>query len=176
MNTNWFNYPDFYHLVAGIPHFKIYVEVGVWKGHSISYLANLLRGREVTIYAVDLFEDTLAFTDNEELQKDVKIIDQLYNQTLQETNTRHLITDIKDFSHKAADRFEDKSVDFVFIDASHEYVDFKMDMQAWLPKIKPGGMISGHDYGRLGVNLVLEEMFGLNFEILAYIGVWLKRL
>ena len=46
----------------------------------------------------------------------------------------------------AVNFFEDKSLDFVFIDASHEYEDVKNDIVSWLPKIKHGGILAGHDY------------------------------
>ena len=53
---------------------------------------------------------------------------------------------IRKNSIEAADQFEDESLDFVFIDASHEYEDVKKDIQIWLPKIKKGGILAGHDY------------------------------
>ena len=39
------------------------------------------------------------------------------------------------------------SLDFVFIDADHTYEAVKADIHAWWPKIRPGGILSGHDYG-----------------------------
>jgi len=59
--NNWFNYQSFYDYIASISHFNTFVEIGVWKGHSISYLARQLRNRNVRIYAVDLFEDSNQF-------------------------------------------------------------------------------------------------------------------
>jgi len=42
------------------------------------------------------------------------------------------------------------SLDFVFIDAEHTYEAATADIQAWLPAIKPGGLLSGHDYSPPG--------------------------
>lgn len=37
-------------------------------------------------------------------------------------------------------------VDLVFIDGEHSYEAAKKDIHAWIPKIRKGGVISGHDY------------------------------
>ncbi len=42
--------------------------------------------------------------------------------------------------------FEDNSLDFVYIDGNHDFVNFTNDLHYWLKKIRPGGIISGHDY------------------------------
>lgn len=42
--------------------------------------------------------------------------------------------------------FGDASVDWVHLDARHDYASVKADIQAWLPKIKSGGWLSGDDY------------------------------
>ena len=49
-------------------------------------------------------------------------------------------------SVEAAKDFEDKSLDFVYIDAAHDYESVKVDIRAWFPKIKIGGTIGGHDF------------------------------
>lgn len=48
---------------------------------------------------------------------------------------------------EAAKEIKDKSLDFVYIDAGHSFEEVKADYEAWLPKVRPGGIISGHDYG-----------------------------
>ena len=53
---------------------------------------------------------------------------------------------IKGNSVEVAKTFEDDSLDFVFIDAGHRYEEVKADLNAWFPKVRKGGVISGHDY------------------------------
>lgn len=40
----------------------------------------------------------------------------------------------------------DHSIDMVYIDAWHRVIPCTADLLTWLPKVKPGGIISGHDY------------------------------
>ena len=49
-------------------------------------------------------------------------------------------------SGDAALKINDGSLDFVFVDASHAYADVWLDLRAWWPKLKPGGLFCGHDY------------------------------
>ena len=53
---------------------------------------------------------------------------------------------IPEWSLEAAKQIPDASLDFVYIDANHAFVDVVNDIDAWLKKIKPGGIIAGHDY------------------------------
>lgn len=56
------------------------------------------------------------------------------------------IRKLKMTSAEGADLIPDQSLDFVYIDAAHDYRNVAIDIDAWLPKVKPGGMIGGHDY------------------------------
>ncbi len=49
-------------------------------------------------------------------------------------------------STEAVKHFADESMDFVYIDGSHVYPDVKKDIELWYPKVKPNGVIGGHDY------------------------------
>lgn len=49
-------------------------------------------------------------------------------------------------SEEAVKLFEDNSLDFVYIDGNHKYEACKQDIEMWLPKIRPGGIIGGHDF------------------------------
>jgi hypothetical protein len=46
----------------------------------------------------------------------------------------------------AADLFADASLAWVHIDARHDYESVVADINAWAPKIAPGGWLSGDDY------------------------------
>jgi FkbM family methyltransferase len=56
------------------------------------------------------------------------------------------VVEMKMTSHEAADKFADESLDFIFIDSSHEYEETKAEIQAWFPKLRSGGLLCGHDY------------------------------
>jgi len=71
------------------------------------------------------------------------------------------IARIKEFSVPASYRFNDHSLDFVYIDADHEYDAVSKDILHWMPKVKPGGYIGGHDFSTRfhGVVLAVQEHF-----------------
>ncbi len=69
--------------------------------------------------------------------------------------------------------------DLVFIDGNHEYMQVKQDITAWLPKVRPGGILAGHDYEPSmpifdGVKQAVDELFG-NQVMLGKDRVWIHR-
>jgi len=53
---------------------------------------------------------------------------------------------MRERSMDAVKSFEDESLDFVFIDANHNYEFVRDDIREWSKKVRPGGIVSGHDY------------------------------
>lgn len=53
---------------------------------------------------------------------------------------------IRETSMNAVYYFDDNSLDFVYIDANHDFLNVTQDIHYWLKKVKPGGILSGHDY------------------------------
>ena len=51
-------------------------------------------------------------------------------------------------SVSASQLFAGASIDWVHLDARHDYASVKADIEAWLPKVKPGGWLSGDDYDK----------------------------
>lgn len=72
-------------------------------------------------------------------------------------------------STHAAAQVPDRSLDFVFIDSDHSYEAVRADLESWLPKVKPGGFIGGHDYGHpregsgYGVQRAVDQ-FAISYE------------
>jgi hypothetical protein len=55
-------------------------------------------------------------------------------------------TIIKATSEDAVREFKDDSLDSVYIDGRHEFDYVMMDLIMWVPKVRRGGIIAGHDY------------------------------
>merc|ERR1711879_218314 len=49
-------------------------------------------------------------------------------------------------STECARKFEDASLDFVYLDARHDRQSVLLDLQTYWPKIRIGGVFAGHDY------------------------------
>jgi hypothetical protein len=68
---------------------------------------------------------------------------------------------------QAAMRVPHHSLDFVYLDARHDQASVSEDLRLWFDKVRPGGMIAGHDYldghrpnGIYGVRTAVDEFFG----------------
>lgn len=69
-------------------------------------------------------------------------------------------------SVEAAARIPDHCLDFVYLDARHDFDSVVEDLEAWLPKLRPGGILAGHDYvdghfpaGVFGVKSAVDGFF-----------------
>jgi len=78
-------------------------------------------------------------------------------------------------SAKAAEIFCDGSLDAVYIDANHNYENVKQDISMWLPKLKDGGMMTGHDYQWTDVKKACDELIGPVDKIFRD-GSWFKKI
>jgi cephalosporin hydroxylase len=120
------------------------VEVGVQDGFFSMHLLTYWKGEK--LYSVDAWRQFGQYVDganvdhNGQLNCMAKTFMNLYN-----FHTRSVI--IKELSTDAASLFQDRSLDFVYIDAAHDYENVTRDITAWEPKVKVGGLLCGHDYG-----------------------------
>ena len=162
----WFSYENIYEqMVESAVGGETFVELGAWFGKSTNYLATKIRESKKNIKFTAI--DTWKGTDNEELHQNIvgafngdifyEFVD---NTTL--CNNYSAFDIIKDSSYNSAKLFRNSSIDYMMIDAGHTYDDVKSDINIWYNKIKPGGIISGDDYGTNifeGVTRAVNEYF-----------------
>lgn len=65
---------------------------------------------------------------------------------------------IKGFSEDAADEFAPETLDFVFLDGDHSEAGVRMDIALWRPKIRPGGVLLGHDAAWDSVRRAIDDL------------------
>ncbi len=53
---------------------------------------------------------------------------------------------MRGYSMDVLKQFDDNSLDFVYIDANHDFPNFINDLHQWAKKVRMGGIVSGHDY------------------------------
>lgn len=143
---NWFTYPHLYSFVVNkFPTGSRFVELGCWKGMSAAFMGVEIinSGKDIKLDCIDIWSESSYL--GEGLQKEFG--DNLMNIFLNNIKPVSAVINVKrkDSSSAAAD-YDNKSVDFVFIDADHSYEGVKKDILAWLPKVKSGGILAGHDY------------------------------
>ena len=117
------------------------VEVGVWRGDMSK---ELLKREDLFLWLVDIQPRPEALS-NTEFAADRRAALWLS-------------------SVEASWRFENQSLDFAFIDADHSEQAVRADIAAWQPKLKPGALLCGHDYGKkfregMAVKEVVDELF-----------------
>lgn len=111
------------------------VEVGVREGHYSKFILDNTKVKK--LYAVDPWEY------NPELANP----EQAYAQCRDFLSPHGLRAEmVKGYGPEVCSKFENESLDFVYIDGMHVYDSVKRDIEGWYPKIKTGGIIAGHDY------------------------------
>ena len=123
--------------------YTIGAEVGCAGGNTTGRI--MRRCENLHLYAVDLWGPVPDKEGGGTQYKDwdFKHIRTKFNKAIESHVDR--VTVLQGLSWEMADKVEDGSLDFVFIDADHEYESVVKDIKAWTPKLKPGGMLSGHD-------------------------------
>ena len=158
----WAAFAPLYFDVAKTLHDgMVMVEVGSWLGRSAALMGVEIAnsGKQATLICVDPWVDGGPdLRDTKHFKNQTKpIIDQFIENT---KPVRQHISMLRMTSLEAVSKFNDGSVDFLMLDGDHCYEAVKADIKAWLPKMKPGGLLTGDDYGWPGVNRAAHEAFG----------------
>jgi len=185
----WFTFPNLYRaVISQLPNNSHIVEVGTFLGRSASFAAVEIinSGKNVKFDVVDTWLGSIEHGESfEYLGLTPNDPNALYNEFLNKISpVRHALNPIRATSIEAAKLYEDNSLEFVFIDAGHEYKDVIEDLEAWYPKVKKGGCMAGHDYfdpldpehGHKfpGVREAVNDFFSNNVSVSGTEYCWLK--
>ena len=122
--------------------YKTIAEIGVWKGTNVQRILERLKVK--VFFAIDKGRH-IPFAH--------WLLDSPYSK---------LVHYIALSSERASGFIKDGTLDLVFIDANHGYKWIEEDIKFWLPKIRKGGILSGHDYDHprgTGVKQAVDEAF-----------------
>ena len=132
------------------------VELGVFKGfNSENILENLSIKK---LYAVDSYPTYWDLVDGKKVlinHTDIKLEAQ---ERLKKYSNAFFIPKS---SGEAAVEIPD-NLDFVYIDADHNYEPVLHDIKTYYPKVRPGGVIGGHDFEKKGVFRAVSEFVVAN--------------
>lgn len=176
----YFNYEKvFKNYVERLCDGSTIVEVGCFLGKSSAFLATeiLNSGKNIELYCIDTWTG-MKRDEGENVRLNNKVKDlggNAFPQFVKNLESvLHIIKPIPVDSIRASKLFEDKSIDIIFLDGDHTYNYLSKEISVWHPKIKDGGIISGHDYNNSGseVNLAVDEYFGKNKVKTPIHNVW----
>lgn len=109
--------------------YKVGAEVGVLEGHYSEILLDNIPG--LALYCVDNWKN-IAYREAVERMAFARLA------------KRAII--MRKSSVEAAESFDDGCLDFVYIDANHQYHSIMDDLKAWTPKVRKGGIVCGDDF------------------------------
>lgn len=139
-----------------------FVEVGSFKGKSAAYMCVEIAnsGKNLKFDCVDTWEGSEEHQQGRGFQDNDVVNGTLFDKFQDNMKpVENYYVPIRKPSLEAAKLYEDESLDLVFIDAAHDYENVKADILAWLPKVKTGKILSGHDFLWGGVNKAVLELF-----------------
>ena len=159
-------------------------EIGVWKGDAFMTLLHNCPNIK-TLHGVDLFQpyyDYLApgvFNSNQPSitydRKEIDFIKLVCYHRLQYSGQKDKIRFHEMDSNEAAEYIDDDSLDFIFLDAYLTGKQAKNDLEVWYPKVKMGGIFSGHDWNCTDIEVAVNNFRksnGINNHMSTYDNTW----
>lgn len=166
----WFDWENIYRAAVALAPAdrpSTFVELGAWKGKSSAFLATEIAnsGKPIKLYVVDAWDgrghtNPDGTTEYNEWQEDIDAgLHKMFTENLQPVVDYY--TAVKKDTVEAADDFENETVDFLWIDTTQDYDMVSAEIQAWIPKIKTGGYMGGHDFiaGAESIGRAVKETF-----------------
>lgn len=118
--------------------FKVGAEIGVAEGYHAEILCREIP--KLHLFCVDAWEKYPGYEEYQEPEK-------CYQEAV-ERLAPYACEFWRRYSMAAARVFENNTLDFVYIDAAHDFKNVADDIVEWSKKVRPGGIVFGHDYKR----------------------------
>jgi hypothetical protein len=146
---------------------SVIVEIGTFVGGNLCRVAQMIKDSKKPIIIIGIDNFHFANISTQALDSvnlkfegyDIKHAS-FYNTLMNNINDNDLndyIDIIDSDSIKASVLFANNSIDLLFLDGSHSYPYVGNELKAWLPKVKNGGIISGHDWPAGGIQQAVKE-------------------
>ena len=144
-------------MVEKFPSGSHFVEVGTFLGKSAVYMAVEIinSGKLIKFDCIDHWLGSEEHKDNDKVD-----VDNLYEDFLKNIEpVKGIIKPVRVDSISASKLYKPNSLDFIFIDASHDEQSVKADLTFWMPRLKEDGIIAGDDIGNEGVANAVKWFF-----------------
>ena len=146
-----------YELASKLLPGSILVEIGTGAGRVTAVLADAVAGKGSILHTIDNYSQNEKYESygNWNLENTKK--------WMQKLNVGGHVNYIVGDSVEAGKTFKGP-VDFIYLDGAHRYKDVCADIAAWLPRVKNGGIIAGHDFdpncddGRNVIKAVFDKL------------------
>ncbi|MFN2529736.1 MAG: class I SAM-dependent methyltransferase [Pyrinomonadaceae bacterium] len=161
------------------PEGALFVEVGTYLGRSLCSLAEVveLSGKNVKIIGVDTCRGSgpegwrKQDYHGSAVQEGGGTFAGLLHKNIIDCGFGDMISLIISDSVEASQLFADGAIHWVHLDARHDYASVCSDIQAWLPKVRSGGWLSGDDYDKAK----WPEVVAAVSELLPGAQVWVSQ-
>ena len=158
-----------------LPPGAVWVELGLWKGRSFFAVAmGLRRGSRLT--GVDAYSPVLTSLPYVPTRDWVCDNFQAVLSAVKRLRPDLCVEFVRRDTAESSGLFPDDSVDVIFSDADHSTWGLGRDLDAWLLKAKPGGLLCGHDYsdGYPEVRRLVDDRFA-DRVIVPGTSIWTTR-
>ena len=123
---------------------KVCVELGTWLGASAIPVARAIRRWGGTLTCVDTWAGDVHSPDPSRPSAPWMLVSCARN--IMDAGVGANVRLIPAATLEAASKWTEP-IDYLYIDADHSYLGVQADLGAWVPHVKPGGLIVGDDYG-----------------------------
>ena len=161
-------------LIEMLPPLVIMAEIGCYQGESTEIFCS--SSKITKLHAIDPWTNGFDDTDYISLKSvcDMEKVESRFDYRMNKFFDNKCVK-MKLTSEQACKHFEDHVLDFVYIDANHQYDEVCNDIERWLPKIKKDGFVGGHDVGLDGVSRAIIRFFG-KYDNVFRDGSWIVKI